>query len=539
MHAEALLKPVPQPDLSTVPGPVAERMRKARESFEAERKQLAGEPLAEAYALMAAVYARNGFYEPASVAIEDAVLLAPKDGRWRYIQGIVLLGDKNTLGAKAAFEHAFALDQVYLPIRTAAATQKIQSGDLDGARRMLEEYTAQKKDQAVPLAMLGDIALKQKRYADAIALYQAALKLEPAANKLHGSLAEAYAASGNAKAAADARSKAGDAPPTLYDPLGGGLFGREKPTASSTARSASSAQPADPKARAIADAVAQIGRRQYAAARTHLDKALALAPKDANLLALYARVEAMSGNAAAARTRAAAAIAADARNPVTHYSQGVVLEVAGDDAGAQRSYQEAVRLDPKGLNQRISLGNLLLRNGRAADAVAQYRAAAALPNATEEAVSRLLAAEFEAGRCTDGLKDINAALSKAPKDAYLLQLFVRAASTCPAAGANEKRMALDYGSSLYKATEAPQIGEAYALALAASGKWDDAVKTQQAAMFVALRTDGKDALKGYQDTLKLLQSKKLPAGPWPAGADIYRPSRLQSDSAPAAAPAKR
>lgn len=533
VHAEALLKPVPTPDLSKLSPEKASDMRKAREEFDKVRKNLAGDPLAETYALLATVYARNGLYEAASVAIEDATLLAPTDGRWRYLQGIVMLGDRNPLGAKAAFEHAFALDQSYLPIRTAAANQKIESGDLDGARRILEEYTAQKKEQAVPFAMLGDIALRQKRNADAIRLYETALKLAPDANKLYDSLAEAQAASGNAKAAAESRAKAGSTPPALSDPLGSGLFGREAPAAAAPVK-------VDPKTQAVNEAIVQLGKGDFSAARASLDKALRLAPNDAGVLSFYARVEAMAGNLAAAQSRAATAVAADPRNPMVHLSQAVVREVGGDDAGAQRAYEEAIRADPKFSTARISLGNLQLRNGRAADAVTQYRAATALPGADGEAWARLVAAQVEAGRCADGLKDINGALSKAPKDAYLLQLFVRLASTCSAAGASEKRMALDYGSSLYKATEAPQIGEAYALALAANGKWDDAVKTQQAAMFVALRTDGKDALKGYQDTLRLLQSKKLPDRPWPAGADIYRPARLQANVAPpSAAPGKR
>lgn len=526
-HAEEpLLKPVPMPDLSKLAPAKADDMRKAREEFDKVRATLAGDPLAETYALLATVYARNGLYGAASVAIEDSVLLAPKDGRWRYLQGIVMLGDKNPLGARAAFEHAFALDQSYLPIRTAAANQRIEKGDLDGARKMLEEYTAQKKEQAVPFSMLGDIALKQKRYKDAIREYEAALKIEPGATKLYASLAEARAGAGDAKAAADARARAGDVAPMLYDPLGAGLFGRDAPKAGAPRPNA------DPKTQAVGEAIMQTGQRQYAAARASLDKALKLAPNDAEVLALYARVEAMSGNVPAAQSRATAAVAANGKSAVVHLSQGVVREVAGDEAGAQRSYEEAVRIDPKFYGARISLGNVLLRNNKAVDAVTQYRAAAELPGSDGESWARLVAAEVAAGRCAAGLKDVNGALAKNSKDPYLMQLFVRLASTCPAASPEEKRMALDYAGNLYKSTEAPQVGEAYALALAANGKWDDAVKTQQGAMFVVLRSEGKEALASYRDVMQQLQARKLPDRPWPAGAQIYRPARLQADLAP-------
>lgn len=534
LHAEdALLKPVPMPDLSKLPAQKADAMRKEREEFDRVRATLAGDRLAEAYAMLATVYSRNELNAAATVAIEDAVLLAPKDGRWRYLQGIISLNDKNTLGAKTSFENAFALDQNYLPIRTAAANQRIASGDLDGARKMLEEYVAKSQDEAVPYAMLGDIALRQKRYRDAIDQLGRALKLAPDANKLYAQLADAYAGAGDAKAAAEARAKAGNNPPSLYDPLGSGLFGRNAAKAPPQP-----SRPADPKAQALNDAIVQSGQRQYAAARASLDKALKIAPNDVDTLALYARIEAISGNIPAAQSRAEAAIAADGKNAVARFSQGAVREVAGDDAGAQRGYEEAIRLDPKQIGARVSLGNLLMRNGRYDGAIEQYRKVTELAGGDGDAWARLLAAEVAAGRCAAGLKDINGALAKNSNDAYLLQLFVRLASTCPAASAEEKRMALDYATKIYRGSDSAQISEAYALALAANGKWDDAVTTQQAAMFLVLRSAGKSELEPFREVLKQLQAKKLPDRPWPASSGVYHPARLEPDRAPPPAAAQ-
>ena len=116
----------------------------------------------------------------------------------------------------------------------------------------------------------------------------------------------------------------------------------------------------------------------------------------------------------------------------------------------------------------------------------------------------------------------------------MLQLFVRIASTCAQASANERRGALEYGKKLYGENPSAPNGEAYALALAANGKWDDAVKTQQAAMFVLVRNGLKAALTPYREVLQQLQAHKLPDRPWPASAAVYHPLRLAPD-----APAKR
>ena len=103
-----------------------------------------------------------------------------------------------------------------------------------------------------------------------------------------------------------------------------------------------------------------------------------------------------------------------------------------------------------------------------------------------------------------------------------MQLFVRLTSTCNASNAEEKRMALDYGGKIYAQSDAAPIGEAYALALAANGKWDDAVKTQQAAMFVLVRNGHRSELPAYRDFLQQFQSHKLPDRPWPSTSEVLR-----------------
>lgn len=289
------------------------------------------------------------------------------------------------------------------------------------------------------------------------------------------------------------------------------------------------------------EAMRQVAAGQYDAARRTLDGALKAAPNDAVLLGLYSRIEAASGNLQAAQSRAAAAIAADPKNPIGHYSVGAVREMSNDDAGAQRAYEEAVRLDPRYVGAHMSLGNLFLRTGRTAAAAAQYRAIVQAFPGNIDAWARLIAAQSLDGQCGAVLKEIHAALAKDAQNPNLLQFFVRTASTCPAASAEEKRMALDYAGKLYRSRESEAIGEAYALALAANGRWDDAVKTQQGAMFLALRNSGQEELPMYRDFLQQFQAHKLPERPWPASAAIFHPERQAPDAKPspaAAAPAK-
>jgi tetratricopeptide (TPR) repeat protein len=525
---EPTLQPVPMPDLSKFPQATADALRKERASFDNVSKNVSGDALVETYSLLASAYARAGLYTEAAVALEDAARLAPGNGIWPYAQGVVAHLQKRDQDAQALFTRAFSLSPDYLPVRVALVNMRIQAGDLPGARTLLTEYTQRHPGIAVPFVLLGEIAMKEKRYADAIDSFDTALKLDPKATKLYAQLADAYEGSGNAKAAADARAKAGDVMPALADPVGIRFSGPAK-----------AATGADPLNQALADAGAAFASQNYDEARRRLNAALLLRSNDPVLLGLYARTEAASGNLAQARIRANAAIVAGPNNGLAWLSQGFVLEMANDEPGAQLAYDKAIAASPQLAEPRIRRGNYLMRGGRFDDAAKEYRQVVANDAKDTAGWSHYVAAEVAAGKCASALKDVNSALAKDSKNVFLLQLFVRLSSTCPGVGADERKMALDYAGAMYSEFDAPSIGEGYALALAANGRWDDAVKTQQAAMFALLKNNKKDEVGDYREFMKAFQAHKLPDRPWPPGHVLFHPQRVAPDPKPASAPARR
>gem|GEM_PF-709197 len=546
--ADALVKPVPVPDLSKAPEATAKQLRETRIEFEKMKPTLVGDQLIQGYALLGADYARAGFYEAAAVAIENAAALAPTDSRWIYAQGLIARLRNENAAALGYFEKALSINQDYLPMRMAVVNARVEQGDFEGAHKLLADFTAANTKEPVAYAMLGEIALRQKRYAEAADATMKALALDPKATKLYAQLADAYAGAGNAKASADARAKAGDGVPALGDPIALGLMQGTPATLDPKAAAASTA----PEDTGISPAAARsltpsreaeflLETRQYDNARRKLDSALRSRPNDSELLTMYARVEAADGDLEQARARAQAAVSANSRDPGAQIAFGRVLEMGKDDRGAQAAYERALAIDARSAEARIALGNLLMRNGRYGEATEQYRAVTQATPANGEAWTRLMAAQVADGKCSAAIKELNAALGKDVRNGILMQLFVRITSTCPASNAEEKRMALDYGGKIYQQSEAAPIGESYALALAANGKWDDAVKTQQAAMFVLVRNGRRHELPAYRDFLQQFQAHKLPDKAWAPMSDLLRPERPAPDpktAPPAQAPAR-
>jgi len=513
-HAEALVKPLPNPDLSKLPADVAKQLKDARAEFDKDKVNMEAEVLGAGYAQLGALYFRAGLLDVADLAFYDATQLAPKDARWLYLRGVLANAQKRAADARANFEAALALDQDYLPIRYRLADTLIELGDLAGAHNLLDAAFAQRKDIAVLPAMLGRLEIRQQRYADAIAHLNAALELEPQATALYKDLAAAYTAQGNAAAAKDAQAKAGTTAPNLADPLVAGIFGGD----------ASNAPPV--RGSPLQQARQLLAQRDFAGSREKVDEALKAQPEDVEALALAARLDALMMFTEQAQKEAARALKLQPQGASANLSQGMVYEFAGDDANARTYYQRAVQADPNLADARLLLGNSLMRNGDYAQAAEQYRRLVAIAPSNDNADARVAAALFAAGKCSDALADLNSKLLKRTQDGDLMQVFVRVTSTCPAANETERGMALDYAKALYK--QRPDAGDSSALALAqaANGKFEDAQKTQAEAIFQAVRAGNGEAAKLYRDTMQQFAAKQVPDRPWPPAHPYFHPPML-------------
>jgi len=521
--ADAVIKPLPSVDTSKLSAEDAKQLNALRADFDKKRIGLVDESLAEAYALMGAAYSRNGFVDAAVIAFYDASHLAPSDARWFYLQGVLAEQQKKTADAHVYYELAFVIDQVYFPIRFRVATAKIQEGNLEAAKLLMTDYVSKQNDQAAPYSLLGEIALTQKQYGEAVDALKKSLALDPGANKLYGLLADAYAGLGD-KAAADlARAKAGKQPIHMADPLVAGI----SPGGNATAEYLL-ARPVDPKSAndPVNLAMMYYSNHQYAQARPKLDEALKAYPNNPALLGLYARIEAESGNMPKAKQRLSTAQAADAKSPAVLLSQGVIAEIGGDENAAADAYGKAVATDPNLGEARTLLGNSLMRRGQFVPAAEQYRALTNSKALDPNAYAHLVAAEVSAGHCADAFKDVDQAGKAFPKDAFLAQIYVRIVSTCAAVRAANIAKAQEIAQQLYNQSASVANGETLGLVMAAQGKFQEAVDYQSGALFAAIRDKNKTTIALLNEFLEAYRAKKMPETPWPANHAYFKPPRL-------------
>ncbi|MBX3691585.1 tetratricopeptide repeat protein [Dokdonella sp.] len=535
--------PLPQPDLSKLDAAEIAQLREARANFDKAIVGKSGVALAELYGDIGAAYARARLIDATRVAIDNAAIAAPLDDRWPYLQGALARMQGKHEVARAAFEKSLKLNGMYLPTRIALAGELLRIDDVDGAGKLLAAALADHEREPALRAMLADVAYRKQHYKEAVAYLEEALRLDPRATALYGALARAHEAAGDTKAAREAQGKIGDVPPFLRDPLLARLLpapviSNLAATAASPARVPAEQSTSDPREAAIGEAHFLAANGKYAEARGVLDKALTKQANDVALLSTYARIEAADGRVEAAKARATAATRAAPKSVLAWLTQGFIAEVAGDDAGARNAYERATVADPKAPRPQVALGNLALRSGRAADAIAAYRAATTIQPDDAENWAHLLAAEFIAGQCSTGLREAADNARKHARDPLFADLHIRAVSTCPAATPEQKKAVLGQAEALYR--QAPeknlaQVAETYALALAANGRWDEAAETQGSAIYEAATLGDKVATAQYRELFQRFQAKQMPTRPWAESHPLLKPPRPSVPPKPAVA----
>ena len=146
--ADALIKPLPVPDTSKLSAGQVTELTTTRAQFDKLSAGLVGPPLAQAYADIGALYARAGFKDVAAIAFYDATQADAHDARWFYLRGVIAREQKQNAEARANFEAALAIDNVYLPISYRLSDTLVDLGDMDAARRLLEGVVREHPEQA-------------------------------------------------------------------------------------------------------------------------------------------------------------------------------------------------------------------------------------------------------------------------------------------------------------------------------------------------------------------------------------------------------
>ena len=486
------LLPLVPPELDQLEGAVANQLRETQDLLASILAEPGTPPaaLADAFGQAGRLYHAYELVEPAATCYTNAARLVPRDFRWTYLRAVVDHQEGRLDQAIGGYQEALELAPASLPARIRLGEAQLAARRLDDARETLEKALEIDPGSAAALAGLGQVALSEKNYSLALERLQAALAAAPQADRLHHPLGLAYRGLGDMDKAREhlgRRGKVGVKPADpLIDELPGLKTGERVfllrghmafragrfPEAVEAFRAALAAEPESVRARVnLGSALAQAGDR--AAAIDSYRKALEIEPD----------------------------------NRAASFNLGILLAQAGDLTGAASALEGAVEIDPTDVEAHLELSRTLRRLGRGAEALVHASRAAELDPSNPG--SRVLEAQIlvQAGRYDDALDRLEAAYAVMPEAGRIVAALAKLLAAGPNLARRDGPRAVDLARAVYRASGDVRHAETVALALAESGRCDEAVDWQRQALKAATEAGADALVEALSQTLTLLERR--------------------------------
>ncbi|HEY0764499.1 MAG TPA: tetratricopeptide repeat protein [Pyrinomonadaceae bacterium] len=309
--------------------------------------------LSEAFGKLGQLYHAYQLIQSARDCYFNANFLAPNDFRWIYLRADIdrRVGSMEDAIRRYRLARTLRPDYVAVPVNLGNTFLNLSRYD-EARASFLAALEIDKNDPAAHYG-LGEIALSERNYSEAIQQFNQTLAQVPSANRVHYSLAMAYRGLGDLEKVKAHLAQQGPVGVRVSDPLIDGLQDLVESERVHLARGKQAFE-----------------ARQYAEAADEFRKAVAANPDS-----VTARI-----------------------------NLGATLSQLGDTQGAAKQFEEAIRIEPGRVNAHYNLAILLAGQNKHEQAIAHLQSALKVePN--DAGVWSLLDRELRAlvglGRCAE------------------------------------------------------------------------------------------------------------------------------------------
>lgn len=464
-HWAGRLLPVPEVNLDVHEAVVKASLVEARNNVRAALQTTdATADLATAYGELGGIYQVHMLRQPAEYCFENAMRLAPQEFRWAYYSAWLASETGRAGLAVTRFEHARKLDPDYPPVTLRLADLWLDMNELDQAKAAYRTLVDTRGLEAAALYGLGQVALLQRDYDNAIEHFTLALENDPDATRIHYPLAQALRAAQRVTEAREHLAQRGDVLPAVEDPLVTQLEAMKTGASVHFLR-----------------AMKAIRARDYAAAVSAFTRGLAIEPDNANARLSYARALYLSGDKDAAREELEEVLAIQPANTLSLFLLGVLQDEAGEAETAARLYHQVLGHEPAHDGAHFYLGNHYYRQGDYAAAGRHYEKASEI-DPRNLPPRMLYLAILDKTETPDKLKkrQLEKALQEHPEQPVIMLRLARLLAVSRDPQVRDPDTALALAQQLVERQAIPPHREVLALAYAATGDYEQAITLQEA-----------------------------------------------------------
>jgi len=454
---------VPMPSFDELEPVVANQFREQRTAFErvATQVKVSDKDLAAAYYALGRICHAYDFFDAAEASYVNALRLTPQDGSALHLLGYLYQQTGRYDEAVERYSAARRAKPNDPVVRAHLGEVYLHVNRLADARDIFQDLVD--VFPVVARAGLGEVALRNGRFSEAVEHLEAAVARAPNAASVHYSLGMAYR----------------------------GLGRLEQARSHLSHRAAGSYHPADPLVDSLTTLVrgerahVVLGRRAYEAgefedARAAFRKAVEAAPSSAEARVGLGMALAQIGTAAPAIEQLQAALRIDPDNTTAHTTLGVIFLRLGREPEALEHLRASFRREPaeETAGPLIRLLLKLSRSDEALDAFSRARSFSVDDEGTVLGLSILLA---DRGRFRDAIELVDSANRQFPERVRTATTLARLLAATPDRTLRDGQRALTLATRVYEAQRSPVHGESMAIALAELGRCQEAAAWMQRA----------------------------------------------------------
>lgn len=506
--ARPALLPVSLPDLSRVDQAVQVQARERYASL--TQKISAGAPDAD----LAGAYGQYGMFlhaaeylDAAEPSYRNAQTLDPNEMRWPYHLAHLYKSRGAVDQAEAHFKRVLELRPDDFPTLVWLGRMSLDRGRPEDAEPLFAKASAIMPQSVAALAGLGGAALARRDWSAAATHLERALVIDPLAESLHAPLAMAYRGLGQLDKAAPHLKQWRNRDILLPDPLRQELDLLLDSGLSYELRGVRALE-----AKAWPEAQDYFRRgveltKENTALRRSLQHKLGTA--------LF-----MSGDVKGAErqfeevVRLSPTGEIDESSAKAHYSLGLLTASDGRREQSIEHFAAAVTYQPNYMEAQFALADSLRRAGRAEGALAAYKEALRINPRAAQARLGYAIALTQIGRYRDARDWLVEATVLAPDRPELTHGLARVLATAPDGRVRDGQRALALVQQLLKRQKTTDLGETMAMTLAELGDFEEAAAVQRGVLDAATAARLPEAVRRMTENLRLYERGLPCRTPW-------------------------
>ena len=507
--ARASLRNTPLPAMAGVESSLQDRIRASHASLTSARQSdgTSDTDLGRMYGGVGKLLLAAELYNQAEPYLLNAAVLEPGELAWPYFLAHAYRLSFQTDKAIARFEAVLRLKPDHVPSLVWLGTLHADSGRADLAEPLLTKAVSLEPRSAAALFELGKAALASGDAARAVTQLEAALAADPGADGVHYALAMAYRARGEEQRAETHLRRWKDERLYPSDPLMSEITDLVKTAVVYEIRGT----------QAMDD-------RKWREAAALFREGLKVAPRDATLHQNLGTALYLAGDPRAAEAEFEEALRLLPGYAKPLFSLGVLMAERGRDAEAIERFSKAVASDPAMVNARASLADALRRSGKLEAAIAEYTQIVAIdPSAGDARFGRAMAL-VRLRRFAEARSVLEEAVRVHPEQPGLAHALARILAASPDDAVRDGPRALAILQSLEKATQPSlSLAETTAMALAETGRFDEAIARQRQAIAMATAARRRDLATRLSENLRRYASRMPARVPWADDDPVHYP----------------